>query len=173
MTSNTTEAVFEFTKIHQHDDRKQYKESWEKWTVEPEIVTMLEQEIWELKNKGYKGDIMDKMFKSSRYYYRNKDTLDKAVETFERQEYSRLSKQFLKEIDDYINSAIESNHQKVPPAKRFDDFCLNNKEIIYQEIQNMKQTTNPQSNMDANKIVQKIKKTFKNREYNIRNKLNK
>jgi len=173
MTSKTTEAVFEFAKIHQYDDRKQYKESWEKWCTEPEIATMLEQEIWELNDKGYKGNIIDKMFKSSRYYYRNKDTLDKAAETLERREYSRFSKPFLKAIDDYINSAIENDIRKVPPAKRFDDFCLNNQEIIGQEIQHMKQTTNHQTNLNVNETVQKIKKTFKNREYNIRNKTNK
>ena len=61
-----------FSKVHQYDERRAYKEAWQKWKSNEEIDALISFEIRRLENLGYKGDIEDKMFKSGRYYFRKK-----------------------------------------------------------------------------------------------------
>jgi hypothetical protein len=64
--------LFKFSKIHQYDHRKDFKEAWEIWTENND--ELIEDEIRRLNNFGYDGDVVDKMFKSARYYFRKKST---------------------------------------------------------------------------------------------------
>lgn len=68
-----TKEIEYFSKIHQYDDRKTFKEMWTKWIEEENIKMLIEKEISCSLENGYKGDIMDKMYKSARYYYRKKE----------------------------------------------------------------------------------------------------
>ena len=61
-----------FSKVHQFDERRAYKEAWQKWKSNPEIDNIMSFEIRRLEENGYSGDIEDKMFKSGRYYFRKK-----------------------------------------------------------------------------------------------------
>jgi hypothetical protein len=61
-----------FSKVHQFDERRTYKEAWQKWKSNPEIDNIMSFEIRRLEKNGYSGDIEDKMFKSGRYYFRKK-----------------------------------------------------------------------------------------------------
>jgi hypothetical protein len=61
-----------FSKVHQFDERRAYKESWQRWKMNPEIEDVIAREMRRLEEGGYKGDIEDKMFKSGRYYFRKK-----------------------------------------------------------------------------------------------------
>jgi len=61
-----------FSKVHQFDERRTYKEEWQKWKMIREIDEVITKEIRRLEESGYKGDIEDKMFKSGRYYFRKK-----------------------------------------------------------------------------------------------------
>lgn len=61
-----------FSKVHQFDERRAYKEAWQKWKSNPEIDEIISFEVRRLEEIGYKGDIEDKMFKSGRYYFRKK-----------------------------------------------------------------------------------------------------
>jgi hypothetical protein len=71
--SNTLiDALKAFTTVHQYDDRKTYKEAWTAWLAHDEIATMLKTEVERLTNLGYKGDVADKLYKSGRYYFRQK-----------------------------------------------------------------------------------------------------
>ena len=64
--------LYNFAKIHQYDHRKDFKEAWKIWLEEnAEIV---EDEVRRLTNLRYDGDILEKMFKSARYYFRKKGT---------------------------------------------------------------------------------------------------
>ena len=64
------EDLISFAKIHQFDDRKTFKEEWKLWCESNE--EFIEREENRLVSLGYKGDCKDKMFKSSRYYFRKK-----------------------------------------------------------------------------------------------------
>ena len=61
-----------FAKIHKYDDRKVFKESWQKWIEDPDIKKIIMNEVTRLQTNGLEGDILDKMYKSARYYYRKK-----------------------------------------------------------------------------------------------------
>ena len=71
-TEEFMEVLYEFSKIHQYDERKDFKEAWKIWVEENE--TIINQETTRLNDLGYKGDILDKMFKSARYYFRKKSS---------------------------------------------------------------------------------------------------
>ncbi len=71
-TEEFTEYLYNFSKIHQYDDRKDFKEAWIKWTEEHHDIVNMENR--RLTNLGYDGNVLDKMFKSARYYFRNKST---------------------------------------------------------------------------------------------------
>ena len=76
-TDDFTSELFKFSKIHQYDHRKDFKEAWNQWLeANDEIVSNEERH---LTNHGYEGNILDKMFKSARYYFRNKSTEKKAL----------------------------------------------------------------------------------------------
>lgn len=64
------ELLLIFSKIHQYDDRKTFKEAWEIWREDNKEI--LDCEIERLKEINYEGDIINKMFKSARYYFRKK-----------------------------------------------------------------------------------------------------
>ena len=64
-TEEFMEDLYKFSKIHQYDDRKDFKEAWKVWTKENENI--INDEMRRLLNLGYEGDVLDKMFKSARY----------------------------------------------------------------------------------------------------------
>ena len=69
-----------FSKVHQYDDRVTFKEAWTEWTNDSE--DLISAEVRRLTNLGYEGDVVDKMYKSARYYYRKKSTVKKALKRF-------------------------------------------------------------------------------------------
>ena len=57
-------------KINQYADRHYFKKNWDIWcATRGELIQV---EIDNLNNMGYEGDIIDKMYKSARYYFRKK-----------------------------------------------------------------------------------------------------
>ena len=71
-TEDFMSELYKFSKIHQFDDRKDFKEAWKIWTEENEQI--IDSEMCRLLHLGYNGDVLDKMFKSARYYFRKKGT---------------------------------------------------------------------------------------------------
>ena len=67
--------LYNFAKIHQYDDRKVFKEEWKLWAEDNELIVNGEKE--RLQNLNYEGDVLDKMFKSARYYFRKKNNNQK------------------------------------------------------------------------------------------------
>lgn len=151
-TDEFMENLSRFSKIHQYDDRHIFKESWELWIQEnSEIVN---NEIIRLQSLNYDGDILDKMFKSARYYFRKKGTEKKVPK--ERKNYISFSKNILDCIDKHISINIQS---RVKPSISFVDFCENNKEVVRETIQYL----NKEGISDLEEIQNKVKKTYKNR----------
>ena len=62
------ELVEKFAKLHQYDERKEYKEAWLEYIEQHK--DQIQREKTRLTNLGNDGDLHDKMFKSGRYYYR-------------------------------------------------------------------------------------------------------
>ena len=143
-----------FSKIHQYDSRKDFKESWKIWVQDNE--ELVNEEIRYLVNIGYNGDINDKMFKSARYYFRKKGTEKK--EPKQRRDYVNISKKVLDSMDEHIRQNLD-NDDILKPSIGFERYCLNNIEILKEEIKELCAT----GLTDSNEIQNKFKKTYKNR----------
>ena len=61
-TDEVNSAITAFAKIHQYDDRHDYKDAWKTWMEDNK--DLVEDETRRLKEIGYDKDIEDKMFKS-------------------------------------------------------------------------------------------------------------
>ena len=152
-TDEFTSELFKFSKIHQYDHRKDFKEAWEIWMEDNDDI--VNNEVRRLTNLSYDGDIIDKMFKSARYYFRKKSTEKKAPEP--RRDYVSVRKELLEAIDSHINKSIGDANYK--PSDGFDNFCNTNLELIKDEIRHLTKS----GLTDSDEIKQKIKKTYKNR----------
>jgi len=151
-TQNFMDELYKFSKIHQYDDRKLFKEAWEKWSEEEE--ELIESEISRLNKLGYDGDVLDKMFKSARYYFRKKGTTK--PDPKERKKYVGVHKDLLDAMDSHIFSG--RNKKDYKPSEGFVDFCKTNTEDLKEEIGRLLE-----NDMDSSEIMNKIKKTYKNR----------
>ena len=156
-TNEFTEELFKFSKIHQYDHRRDFKEAWEKWM--DVNCDLIDGEVRRLTNIGYDGDIIDKMFKSARYYFRKKSTEKKELK--KRRVYVGTQKDLLEAMDDHIKTNITSGDFK--PSDGFDDFCKNNIDILKEQINMLCRS----GFTDSNEIKLKIKKTYKNRYFLI------
>lgn len=156
-TQDFTIELFKFSKVHQYDHRKDFKDAWEIWMEDNDDI--INDEVRRLTNLGYHGNIIDKMFKSARYYFRKKSTEKKAP--LERREYIGTQKELLDAMDLHIKSSINDNHYK--PSDGFNEFCKSNLDLLKEEISNL--CKNGFTN--SNEIKEKIKKTYKNRYFLI------
>ena len=57
-TKDFMEELYTFSKIHQYDERNDFKEAWQIWTEDNEEI--INSEIKRLNELEYDGDIMDK-----------------------------------------------------------------------------------------------------------------
>ena len=150
-TDEFTNILCEFSKIHQYDDVKTFKEAWTTWVEEHNSI--VEDEIIRLSRTGYDGDILKKMFVSARYYYRKKD-LSKPTEQKPRNKYVSVSQDLLIEMDKYIQE-----NPTIQPKIAFENFCQSNVDLIKSEVKNLYKA----GIKDIEEIKQKVKKTYNNR----------
>jgi hypothetical protein len=148
-----TQALYQFSKIHQYDHRKDFKEAWNIWIEENE--DLVNKEVRRLTELDYKGDIFDKMFKSARYYFRKKSTEKK--EPKKRRSYVGIQSDLLTAMDKHISANKKNADYK--PSNGFDDFCKQYIELLKVEVTNLCKS----GIKDSDEIKNKIKKTYKNR----------
>jgi hypothetical protein len=152
-----TKELYKFSKIHQYDHRKDFKIAWNVWVEDN--AELVENETRRLENLEYEGDILDKMFKSARYYFRKKSTEKKAPKT--RREYVSVQKELLDAMDSHIKNNIKDEHYK--PSDGFLEFCKTNMELLKEEVSIL--CKNGITN--SIEVKDKIKKTYKNRYFMI------
>jgi hypothetical protein len=160
---NFSEAITErftyFATLHRFDDRKTFKEAWQKWIQEEDVAADIQTEIQTLESNHYNGDILDKMFKSVRYYYRKKPIMPKAPAT--RKEYVALPAFVLDGMDKHIIETMLQHTDPhttkcgISPAKAFD--------LYMKQPQQHQATTTDTNQQDQTIDVAKYKKTYKNR----------
>ena len=118
---------------------------------------LIRKEFNRLNELNYDGDIMDKMFKSARYYFRKKGTEKK--EPLDRREYISLDTMFLQLMDEHISKNIQK------PSEGFIQFCDENREVLKEQVEKMVELQ-----MSLDSIKEKVKKTYKNRYFIFVNK---
>ena len=168
---NFSEAIITelsyFAEIHRNDKRKDFKESWEKWITTNSIAQIIQTEIDYQYKKGFVGDVIDKMFKSVRYYFRKKliKNAEKNVEKKQRKPYISLCPQFLAEIDNHALEIIKKYSTRtdnkttadISPASAYTNFCETNQTCLYEQIERLVDL------LEYPDISEKMKKTYKNR----------
>ncbi len=199
LSDNIMSLITQFAKIHQYDDRHSYKDAWvNQWLND--YGELVEREISRLEQLGYKGDVIDKMFKAGRYYFREKESLEKkkkkndvdtnddnntgaseadaseadaseadaseadASEAGEEDKpqrtYCVMKPDVIKAMDKHLLSIMKE--PKFKPANGYKQFCEQHMDILRQEIARLIQEGTV---MTAEKLSEKIKKTYKNRYY--------
>ena len=159
-TEEFMEELHNFSKIHQYDHRKDFKEAWVKWTDENQDI--IAKEVDRLVAMGYPNEddiVDDKMFKSARYYFRKKSAVK--PEPKQRRQYIGVDHELLENMDIHIRTNIYNDDYK--PKTAFIMFCKEYDTILRQTIEQM-------SISDAKMIQEKIKKTYKNRYFMLTNK---
>ena len=159
-TEEFMEELHNFSKIHQYDHRKDFKDAWVKWTEENQDI--IAKEVDRLVAMGYPNEddiVYDKMFKSARYYFRKKSTVK--PEPKQRRQYIGVDHELLENMDIHIRTNIYNDDYK--PKTAFIMFCKEYDTILRQTIEQM-------SISDAKMIQEKIKKTYKNRYFMLTSK---
>ena len=159
-TNEFINELFKFSKIHQYDHRKDFKAAWDIWLEENEII--VSQEVHRLTNLGYDGNILEKMFKSARYYFRKKSIEKK--DPIKRRNYISINKDLLDAMDEYIELSIRK-FNACKPSDSFEEFCNENVDLLKESVNIL--VKNGLAN--ATEIKNKIKKTYKNRYFLIIN----
>jgi hypothetical protein len=174
LSETMVDALLQFTKTHQHDDRETYSEAWTEWKRGEGISILFENETERLKLLGYGGSaesIEDKIFKSGRYYFRNKSFI-KAPAT-KRSKYISTSKELISAMDEHIvryytnlqqHHEEQQQHQSLKPSELFIDFCTTYIDVLKNEIERLVDEYDNHNN--NSQIISKIKKTYKNRIFN-------
>jgi len=152
--------LLSFAKIHQYDDRPTYKENWEKWLNAND--DMIHRETLYLKSHGYNGDITQKMYRSGRYYFRNKSSVPQ--EPKQRRKYLSIDKETI----DMMDRVILRQESTLKPSILYDQFCVDYSNVIQCELDRM-----IESGLSKDDIHHKLKKTYKNRYFLLKNQSNK
>ena len=147
LSDEMVDALLDFSKTHQFDDRHSYADAWNEWKNAPHISNILAHEVERLQNLDYKGSaesIENKIFKSGRYYFRNKSFVK--VPPKPRGKYISVSKELICAMDEHIARGINNNSNNgdngdndgqtppSPPADLFNEFCKRCVDILKIEI---------------------------------------
>ena len=143
----------DFATLHRFDPtRQQFKEAWDEWVKIHNVAIDNQIELFE--SQGFTGNTLDKMYKSVRYYYRQKPFRKK--EAVKRTSYTTIPKHLLAKIDEHCT--LCQRNQK--PQDAFEAFLDSDSETVDAIKRHL-------AKMDDDEIDKKIKKTYKNRYYKI------
>ena len=161
-------SLYGFAKMHQYDARNDYKDAWKDWTESNEVA--IQEEKARLKGNGFTGDFQDKMYKSGRYYFRNKkDFGERKKESIGRKQYIALDNDLIEIMDNHImrygygqgqgQGQGQGHGQELKPAICFEEFCSRHEEVINDEEKRLFE----EYGVAQDDCAKKIKKTYKNR----------
>ena len=150
------DEITTFSKIHQYDDRHTYKEAWNMWKGNHEDFISAEAE--RLMRLGYVGSVEDKMYKAGRYYFRKKSTTETKVRRTRRC-HVPMDMDVIEAMDIHIRRKMSED--EFTPAAGYSDFCEGHIPLLGEEIRRICRE-DPSS---AQLLVEKFKKTYKNRYY--------
>ena len=148
------EYLKEFSRIHRYDTADAFKDNWEIWCDENKDI--IEEERTKLKEQGYDGKVLVKMYKSARYYFKTKS--NKKTEPIKRRNYIGLDSEFRDLMDSHIENVCVRREMK--PSDGFVDFM---DQVIYVDKINTETVRLKSYNFKQEEIFAKMKKTYKNR----------
>ena len=143
-----------FSRIHKYDEPTTFKDNWDIWCKDNK--TIIDNEITILKNNGYTGNALVKMYKSVRYYFKNKSDVKKEVK--QRRQYLGLSPEFREAVDTHIQNV--ALRRELKPSIGFVDFM---DQVVYSELIRSEKLRLESYNFTKEDINNKFKKSYKNR----------
>ena len=152
----------EFARKHRYETAFDFRNSWTVWL--PKNTIEVEREKNRLANAGYKGDIYDKMYKSVRYYLRNKSDEKKTPK--KRRKYRSFCRVFLEDMDLHITKV--AHIEKLKPAHAFNNFYGSSS---YNKEMEREKTRLMRARLEEGVVENKIKKTYKNRYFILQQKM--
>lgn len=152
-----SDRIYDFAKIHEYDDRYEYKKAWEKWCDENK--ELIDNETKRLESLGFTKCVLDKMYKAGRYYFRKKSEITQKPK--ERRKYISMLPEIIDLMDRHISANKNNKHFK--PSDSFNEFCIEYEDELNGEIERIK---NIDESYTKQSLAGKIKKTYKNR-YNM------
>ena len=178
-----------FAKLHVLDDRHAFKYAWAVWLEINDEDIRVESE--RLLGLGYRGNIIAKMFKAAKYYFKNKNRdldkdqdldkdkdldlvqdlyLDKdkdLVQDLDKdldEEKREKEKRFYLALDSEFLASMDSHISRNitnKPSTGYDSYCELNAVLIKNEIERI--LAEDHASINQKICVQKIKKAYKNR----------
>ena len=115
------DAMKRFSEVNKFKKRDCFNENWDSFIKTHNSI--IENEKKRLFDLGYKGDVIDKMYKSVRYYYKKKgnsqeDEQNKTSNS--KKKYTSVGKEVLDSMYEHIQNNISSTTYK--PDTGFDNF---------------------------------------------------
>ena len=175
------EYISNFSKMHVYDNNEilieQYESFWK------ENIDEMNREMERLKQLGFTNDLKNAIFRSIKYYHikKLKKQSDYSIEEKKetKRDYIKINKFIIQWIDTFIINNMKNKDFK--PSKYYDIIIMN------EEFQNMIKEEKPKLVNKYRKFLEennetktdedienwwnlKIKKTYKNRYFNINNK---
>lgn len=147
--------IGEFSSIHKFDEPIQFREEWDLFVIENK--EQLEREKNRLVSLGYDKNVDEKMYKSARYYFKNKPTAKK--EPKKRRKYVTIDKTFLGQMDKHINEIAFV--QDLKPAHAYNNFISDDK--YSSKMDEIVQDLMDENDLEEAEVEKKICKTYKNR----------
>ncbi len=152
-SNELSSEIESFALIHRYDNNDTFKEAWEIWCKDKQ--NLINQETQRLDELKYTGNIHKKMYRSAKYYYKDKSYENKTPR--ERDPYIAISNDCKNKMDNHLLSHI--NNKDFTPAKGFTLFC--NQYVVdileYQE--------HNERYLTKEEFYKKLKKMYKNRYY--------
>lgn len=157
-SEETVDELRDFSSTHRYDDIPVFKEHWNNWVLRHS--DLIDREECVLKRNGYEGCILTKMYKSVRYYYKDKP-LD-TPEPKQRRVYIPLSQEIRNSMDEHIGRFIN----KEKPSTAYNQYIIEFKGELFSETLDLME----RSELDEKSCESKIKKTYKNRYFALNKK---
>lgn len=158
------DSIKEFSKLHSNDNCDDFLDAFHLWKrVNNEIISLEEKRILDL---GFNGNIEEKIYKSARYYFKNKKNTTYKLNKQLKTNYIPRNPVFFKMMETYINkNPIKASLLYKEFINETDTYILSeiNTEIVRLKTFELNQT----------ECLQKIKKMFNNAYYKIKKQLKK
>jgi|TARA_E500000178_G_C16710969_1_gene612660 hypothetical protein len=120
--------LYQLNRIHQFSDKQTYKEAWKTWCDAHQ--DLIDIEIERLTTLGYEGDVLGKLYHTSRYYIRNQFVKDKPEKKTTRKTRTSIPKEILRQIEQHIQ-----DHSNLKPIESFRLFHRTQGDILQDEKQ--------------------------------------
>ena len=151
LSQEVIDIISAFGKLYEDLPNKEFKEKWKDLLESKGEI--FDKESDRLKELGYTKDVLDKIFKSCRYYYRKKQPKEKK----KRRVYISCTEELLNAIDNFIKLNLRNSITDIKPSNIYERFQLTHTDLIEKEIHHLSMSLSKEHALD------KIKKTFKNR----------